>query len=144
MSSKVGFHEDLDRREAVKGSSERSFGIVFAVVFGLIAAWPLIGGNMPRWWAVGIAAAFLIVALARPRLLKWPNRLWFLFGQLLHRIVNPIVMGLLFFTTMVPIGLILKALGKDPLNRRFDPDAESYWIPRDPPGPAPGTMTRQF
>ncbi len=144
MTNKAGFHEDLDRHDEVKGSSERSFGIVFAVVFGLVGLWPLTGGGWPRWWALAVAALFLVVALARPKLLKWPNRLWFLFGQLLHRIVNPIVMGLMFFTTVLPIGLILRAVGKDLLHLRFDPDAESYWMRRDPPGPGPGTMTRQF
>jgi hypothetical protein len=67
-----------------------------------------------------------------------------MFGLLLHAVVNPIVMALLFFTTVTPIALILRAQGKDPLRLRRDPDARSYWIERRPPGPMPDTMPRQF
>jgi len=72
------------------------------------------------------------------------NKLWFHFGLLLHKIVSPLVMGLLFFVTVTPIGLLMRTLGKTPLKLEFDKDADSYWILRDPPGPAPDTMKRQF
>ncbi len=65
-------------------------------------------------------------------------------GLLLHGIVNPVVMGLLFFLVLTPFGLGLRLLGKDPLHRHFDRMAGSYWIRRSPPGPPPGTMTQQF
>ncbi len=72
------------------------------------------------------------------------NRLWFLFGMALHKVISPLVMGLLFYLTVTPIALIMRAIGKDPLHRQFDPQAKSYWIERRPAGPAPETMRRQF
>ncbi len=144
MNKNAGLHEDLSRKDDVKAGSERAFGIVFAVVFAIVAAFPLFDGAAPRWWAAGVAAAFLLLALAAPGALKPLNRVWFLFGMLLHKVVNPIIMGLLFYVTVTPIALIMRMLGKNPLSLEFDPDAKSYWIERDPPGPEPETMRRQF
>ena len=136
--------ESFDRDEPVRGSSDRSFGVVFAVFFLLVGLAPLLHGRGPRYWAVAIGVAFLAVALAHPALLRPLNRLWTRLGLLLHRIVNPIVMGLLFFLVLTPFGTVLRLLGKDPLRRHFDRTATSYWILRTPPGPPPGTMTQQF
>ena len=72
------------------------------------------------------------------------NRFWFNLGMVLHNIVNPLVMGFLFYLTVTPIALIMRAVGKDPLHRKFDGQAKSYWIERDPTGPAPETMRQQF
>ena len=75
----------------------------------------------------------------------WPlNRLWLLLGIVLYRIVNPIVMALLFFSTIVPIGMLMRLCGKDSLRLRREPEAASYWIEREPPGPPPETMRNQF
>lgn len=142
--SNQGSHEGFREREAVKSSSNRAFGIVFTVVFAAIGAFPLIGGNTPRWWAVGLAVLFLLAAIAYPRCLSPLNRLWTRFGLLLHRIVNPIVMGLLFFLVVTPTALVMRILGKRPLHLKTDPDAPTYWIPREPPGPAPESMKQQF
>ena len=139
-----GTHEDLHRHDDVAVGSERAFGIVFAVVFTVIALFPLLGGGPPFWWALAVAAAFLVLALAAPRVLRPLNLLWFRFGLLLHKVVSPLIMGLLFFVTVTPMALALRLLGKDPLRRSFDPAADSYWIHRDPPGPAPETMKNQF
>ncbi|WP_254431060.1 SxtJ family membrane protein [Magnetospirillum sp. LM-5] len=128
----------------VKIGSERSFGLVFAVLFAIIALWPLKDGGDIRLWALGAAAAFLVAALAAPQLLKPLNFLWFKFGMLLHHIVTPLVMGLLFFLTVTPVGLLMRATGKDPMRLKRDPAAASYWIERAPPGPAPETMKNQF
>ena len=136
--------EDFIRDEDVKVGSERSFGLVFAAVFAIIGLWPLVGGEIVRFWALGVAGGFLAVGLVYPRALRPLNLIWFRFGLLLHKIVNPLIMGLLFYVTIMPIGLIMRALGKDPLHRRFDPDADSYWVQRTPPGPAPETMKNQF
>ena len=145
MTDTKGLHEDLSRRaDAPKVGSERGFGIVFAVVFAVIGLWPLLDGATVRVWALVLAAAFLATGLFAPVLLRPFNRVWFLFGLALHKIVNPLVMGLLFFLTVTPMALVLRALGKDPLHRTFDPDAASYWINREPPGPAPETMRQQF
>jgi Saxitoxin biosynthesis operon protein SxtJ len=143
-------HEDLRRRGAVKTSSNRAFGLVFATVFALIALWPLFarwlldGAGGVRLWALALAAAFVVIALAAPRWLAPLNRLWTAFGLVLHRITNPLVMGLLFYGAVTPTGLIRRGLGKDPLRRKRDPAAASYWIERIPPGPAPESMERQF
>lgn len=141
--NRSSFHEDYRRPEA-KSSSNRSFGIVFAMVFAIIALWPLTDGGAARVWAAAIAGAFLVIALARPSLLAPFNRAWTTFGWILQKISNPLIMGLVFYGTVVPTALIMRSLGKDPLRRRFDHDAKSYWIEREPPGPEPGTMKQQF
>ena len=126
-------------------SSERSFGVTFAVVFAVVGFWPLVFRfEMPRWWALVISLAFLTTALVAPRLLVPLNVLWFKFGMLLHQIVNPILMALIYYGAVVPMGLVLKMAGKDLLRLKWDPAAKSYWIARDPRGPAAGTMTKQF
>ncbi len=137
-------HEDLNRQHEIKSSSERSFGLVFAVVFAVIGLWPLIHGGSPRLWSLAVGALFLALALAWTAPLRPLNRLWLRIGLLLHAIVNPVVMGLLFFGTVLPIGLFLRLTGKDLLNLRRDPGARSYWIERTPPGPKPETMIHQF
>jgi hypothetical protein len=137
-------HEDYKREHAIKGSSDRGFGQVFAGFFAILGFWPLLHGEAPNWWLVGIGAAFLIVAYTHPSLLAVPNRWWMKFGLLLAKIVNPLVMGLVFYLTVTPTGWIMRALGKDPLRLRIDRQATSYWIERKPPGPAPETMSQQF
>ena len=143
-SKSLSHHEDLGRQEEIKGSSDRAFGVVFTVVFAIIGLWPLLGSDMPRWWSMAISAGFLGVSLVRPALLAPLNKLWTRFGLLLHHVVNPIVMGFLFFVVITPIGLVFKVMRKDILNLRLDREAKSYWIERTPPGPAPETMKNQF
>ena len=136
--------ENLDREGPVQGSSDRGFGIVFTVVFAIIAAWPLLSAEPPRNWALAIAAAFLVATVVRPSVLAPLNRVWTRFGLLLHKVTNPLIMGIVFFIAVTPVALIMRARGKDPLNRKIDPTARSYWIERAPPGPAPETMSNQF
>jgi hypothetical protein len=137
-------HENFDRKDAAEVHSERSFGTVFAAVFLIVALWPLIRWQEPRYWALAVAALFGGVAWTVPSLLGPLNRLWFRFGLLLHRIVSPVVLSALFFLTVVPIGLIYRLLGKDPLRLRIERDQTSYWIAREPPGPPPDSMANQF
>lgn len=137
-------HEDFDRQEEIVLGSERIFGFVFAVVFLIVAGWPLLGGGDLVLWALAVAALFLVTALIVPRWLRPLNRLWFIFGLILHKIVSPVVMGLLFYLTVTPTALIMRILGKTPLDLKFDKDADSYWIERDPPGPDRETMKNQF
>ena len=137
-------HEDLSRQHEVKSSSERAFGIVFAAVFAVLGLWPLMHGGALRLWALAIAVVFLFLALLWTAPLRPLNRIWTRLGLLLHAVVNPVVMGLLFFSTVLPIGLFLRLTGKDLLNLRRDPKAGSYWIERKPPGPQPETMIHQF
>ncbi|MBX3627670.1 MAG: hypothetical protein KF892_21855 [Rhizobacter sp.] len=137
-------HEDLTREEEVEGSSDRSFGVVFAVVFLIIALFPLLHAGAVRWWSVGVSAAFAVVAFTVPSILAVPNRLWMKFGLLLAKIVSPIALGILFYLVFTPIGLLMRLSGKDPMRLKADPNAKSYWIDREPPGPPPQSMTNQF
>jgi drug/metabolite transporter superfamily protein YnfA len=133
----------IDRGPAPE-SSDRSFGFVFAAVFVIIGCWPFWHWLPPRWWALAIAAAFLAVALIRPQILRPLNRVWMAFGRLLHRIVSPLIMGLMFFTVVTPTGWIMRARGKDLLSLRRRPDLSSYWIKREPAQPEAETMKNQF
>jgi Saxitoxin biosynthesis operon protein SxtJ len=137
-------HEDYTREEKLEGSSNRQFGLVFTGAFSVIAAWPLLSGRPFRWWSLIVAASFLGVTLVAPGVLTPFNRAWLRFGLLLNRCVSPIVLAVLFFTTVTPIGLLMRALGKDPLRLRLDREAPTYWIERRPPGPDGETMSRQF
>ncbi|MFZ2160712.1 MAG: SxtJ family membrane protein [Sideroxyarcus sp.] len=137
-------HEDLKREQHVEGSSDRSFGLVFAGLFLVIAVFPLFHGEAMRWWSSGVAAGFALIALLKPALLAGLNRLWLKLGVLLGKVVSPIALGILFYGVFTPIGLFIRLTGKDPLRLKFAPDADSYWIPRDPPGPAPDSMNHQF
>lgn len=110
----------------------------------LIGAWPLIKGADPRLWSLGLAGAFLLIALISPQLLRPLNLLWFKVGIAIGRVMTPIVMGMLYVTTIVPIGIIFKITGKDPLRLKRDPNATSYWIKREPPGPEPKSLKNQF
>ncbi|MGE3147542.1 MAG: SxtJ family membrane protein [Pseudorhodoplanes sp.] len=128
----------------VKRGSNRNFGLVFAFVFAVIALLPLWHGGAIRLWAAAIGGLFAIVAFVAPALLDPLNRLWYRFGLLLHHVMNPLIMGLMFFGAFTPMGLVLRAMGKDLLRLKRDPDAKSYWIARDPPGPRTGSMSKQF
>ena len=137
-------HERLAHDETSVIGSDRGFGIVFAVVFTAIGLFPLLRGASPRGWSLAVAGGFLAVALVKPTWLAALNTLWFRFGLLLQRVAHPIVLAVIYFAVVTPTGLVMRALGKDPLRLRFDPDATSYWILRDPPGPEPESMKQQF
>jgi len=137
-------HENPGRQEEVIGGSNRAFGLVFCVVFLIIALWPLIDSAEPRWWALAISGVFLFSALFFAAALAPLNRVWTGIGLLMHKVVNPVVLGLMFFVVITPSGLIMRALGKDPLRLKFEPDAPTYWIRRTPPGPGPESLKQQF
>lgn len=128
----------------VKGSSDRVFGLVFSTVFAIIALYPLLGGGMIRVWSLIVAIIFLLFALIVPSILAPANRLWMKFGEMLHRIVSPLALGVVFYFAVLPTGLLLRLIGKDSLCLRLDPTAESYWIKREPPGPAAESLNNQF
>ena len=136
----------------VKIGSERSFGVVFAIVFTIVGLWPTfklatlpaVSLGSARLWALAVAATFLLAAVAAPAVLRPLNVLWFKFGLVLGRVMNPLVMGVIFFLVFVPFGLVMRLFGKDLLRLRLDREAPSYWIRRTPPGPAPGTMRNQY
>jgi hypothetical protein len=137
-------HEDLARDQRVEGSSDRAFGWVFAAVFLIVAVWPLMYAEPPRWWAVGIAGAFALLAQLRPALLSGLNRQWMKLGIFLGKVVSPVALGILFYGVLTPLGALMRLTGKDPMRRKLDADAASYWLPRKPPGPPPDSMTKQF
>src|SRR5690242_15909693 len=137
-------HENFSRDEASSaGSSDRTFGLVMAGALALLA---LINGwhHGRLWpWEFIVAVLFLSAAWLRPALLNPLNRLWMKLGLLLHKIVNPIVMGLLFYGTIWPTGLVMRMRGRDLLRLKREPSSDTYWIAR-PPGPQPETMRDQF
>jgi hypothetical protein len=138
------FHESYSREEPIIRGSDRSFGIVMTIAFALMSSvnWWREGHS---WrWTGGIAAFFFVATLLYPRALQPLNQLWFKIGLLLHRVVNPIAMAFVFFGAVLPTGLIMRALGKDPLRLKRQPNANSYWIERRPAGPAPESMKDQF
>lgn len=138
-------HEDFSREEEVEGGSDRSFGLVFFAAFSIYGLWPLLREPRSiRVWALGVGAVFLLLAFVAPKVLSPLNEVWTKLGLVLGRIVNPIVMGLLFFFTIAPIGIFMRLMGKDGLNRSLDKEADSYWMERKPPGPPPESMKNQF
>lgn len=137
-------HEDFSRKTVNGTSSNRAFGFVFCAVFSIIAIWPLLDDESIHWWAALVSAGFAVAAFLVPRVLAPLNRIWALFGALLHRFTNPILLGIIFYVAVTPMALILRVLGKDLLRLKSGPEVASYWIPREPPGPAPETMKHQF
>lgn len=137
-------HENLNRAQEIEGSSDKTFGLVFAGLFLVISILPLFHGEKFRWWASVVATMFALVALTKPALLTKLNQLWMKLGLLLGKIVSPIALSILFYLIITPIGLMIRIKGKDPLRLKFDPNVNSYWIPRDPPGPPPGSLNNQY
>ena len=111
----------------IKIGSNRSFGIVFFVVFLIIATYPLINGDELRLWSLIISIIFLFLGLVNSKILNPLNKLWFKFGIFLGKIISPLVMGIIFFLVVTPIGLLMRLLNKDLLNLRFN-NNNSYWI----------------
>lgn len=144
MKSKDLAHDSLARPDEIKPGSDRSFGIVFAIFCAIVTVIQLWASNHFSWLWAAAAGAFMLSALLTPRLLHPLNVLWFKFGMLLHHIVTPVVLGLMFFAVFTPIGLWMRIVRKRPLNLRFDSQAKSYWIDRKPPGPPPESFKNQF
>lgn len=137
-------HESFERDEIVKSHSNRSFGLVMAGFFSLVGALSLFGHKGVLLWPFATGAAFALIALVFPAALTPLNRLWLRFGLLLHKVVSPIVLGVMFFAVITPMGIMMRLLGKDPLRLRFDGNTSTYWIKRTPPGPAPESLKDQF
>ena len=118
--------------DEIKISSNKSFGVVFFVVFLLIALYPLINNEEVRAWSLITSVIFLILGLLNSKFLNPLNKLWFKFGILLGKIISPIIMGIIFFLVVTPIGLIMRILGKDVLNLKYNKN-QSYWIEKKGP-----------
>ena len=129
------------KKKEKKESSNKSFGIVFFIVFFIIGLWPLLNSGGIRVWALLIGVIFLLLGLFNSKILTPLNKLWFKFGKLLGFIVAPIVMGVIFFLIITPTGFIMKMLGKDLLNKKYNNKIKSYWINREK---SKSTMKQQF
>ena len=123
-----------------KISSNKSFGILFCVVFAIVALWPIMKGGSLRIWPIPISLIFLTLGLLNSKLLNPLNLAWIKFGELLGKIIAPIIMAIIYFIIVTPIGLFMRLIGKDLLNIKFTKD-NSYWIKREK---NIGPMKRQF
>ena len=141
-----GTHEQFDKRDDVKAPSEWSFGITFAVVFASLAAfsyWHRGTGTM-FYVTIAVSAAFAVVTLMAPRILRPLNLIWLKFGLLLHKVVNPVIMGILFFGIFTPMGVVMRMFGVDFLRMKRKPAAESYWIAKGDDAIPDSSMKNQF
>jgi hypothetical protein len=124
-----------------KEISNKSFGLLFFIVFVLIAIWPIITKSGPlRFWPIPISSFFLVLGLLNSKLLSPLNFLWLKFGELIGKIIAPIVMAIIYFVIITPIGIFMGLIGKDLLNIKKS-SGNSYWIKRDK---HIGSMKRQF
>ena len=114
----------------IKTGTERNFGLVFATIFAIIGLYPLWHSENVRVWAFIIATIFLLLTIVSPKALVLPNQLWLKLGMFIGAIVSPIIMGIIFFLTVTPTGIIMRLLGKDLLRQKFDKSTKSYWIKR--------------
>ena len=128
-------------KSKIKMSSNRSFGLVFFFVFLIVGLWPLMREESPKIWLLIISIFFLVLGVVNSKLLTPLNKVWFKIGIFLGNLVAPIVMGIIFFLVVTPIGLIMKIIGKDLLQKKYDKKKKSYWIKRDD---SFNTMKRQF
>ncbi len=128
------------RDNNIKIGTNRSFGIVFSLVFLLIALYPLINNEDIRLWSLVISLIFLALGLINSKILSPLNKIWFKFGIILGLVVSPVIMGIIFFLVVTPIGFIMRLLGKDILNLKYQND-KSYWIQKNGPK---SNMNNQF
>ena len=124
----------------IKIGSNRSFGIVFFIVFLLISIYPLINQGELRIWSLLISLLFLILGIINSKVLSPLNKVWFKFGIFLGKIISPIIMGIIFFFVVTPIAFLMRILKKDLLNLKFNKNS-SYWIEKTDPK---STMKNQF
>lgn len=124
--------------------SNRSFGALFTIAFGALAGLSWWRGNAGFVWLVAACATFALVTLMRPEWLTPLNRAWMGLAYFLNKLVSPIVLGVLYYCMVTPLGFAMRLAGKDPMRRKFDAAADSYWIARQPPGPPPDSLRNQF
>ena len=118
--------------DEIKVGSNKSFGIVFFVVFLLISFYPLLNNESIRIWSLVFSFIFLVLGILNSNILTPLSKLWYKFGVLLGKIISPIIMGIIFFLVVTPIGLLMRLLGKDILNLKYS-NNKSYWIEKTGP-----------
>ncbi len=124
--------------------SERSFGIVMGIFFLLVGIYPLLKGEAYRLWSLGLSGVFFLLAWVYPKILRPLNWVWFQLGLLLNKLVSPIVMGIVFYLIVTPIGLLMRLSKKDLIGLKLDKNLSSYWKMRVPPGPSKDSFENQF
>lgn len=137
-------HESFDREDDTGPGSHLGFGLVFATALFLLGLWQFWHDGKWTLPLLGMAGFFAALAWLRPHWLAPFNRLWYRFGLLLHLLVSPVAMALLFFGTILPTGWLMRLCGKRPLDLHFNSNLDSYWIERQPPGPAGDSFRNQF
>lgn len=137
-------HENVSSFRKVVLGSNRKFGLTFGLILSLLGVWPIVHHQPPRWGLVVAAAVFAAFALAAPDRLTPLNRAWFKLGLLLNRIVNPVIMGLMFFAAVTPLGWAMRKMGGDLLGLTIKREADSYWTLRETSPSGQGDMTKQF
>ena len=125
----------------LKKPSEKSFGIVFSIVFLLYTIYQLLIYQKFHFWSIALSILLLILAYFFSRILILPNKYWFKFGITLGSIVSPIIISIIYFVTVIPTGVVMRLLGKDLLKQNFNKKARSYWVERNEPI---GSMKNQF
>ena len=139
-----GIHEDYHREVPAAGPSDRAFGLTLTAFLLLVGAWPLVKQGQPRVSILIVGILFGLAAMLRPAWLHRPNRVWTRLGIVAAGIVQPVVTGIMFYLVITPVALLRRLLGHDPLHLQPKPDASSYWLPRQPPGPSAKSMPHQF
>ena len=135
----------MEKRDAFKIPTDRNFGVTFGCVFAALALWAAWKHKAHAAGIVGgLSVLFFALGVFMPRVLHPLNLAWARLGWLLGMIVSPIVMGAIFFLVLTPVALVMRARGRDVLQRRFDPQRRSYWLERNPPGPETANFPRQF
>jgi saxitoxin biosynthesis operon SxtJ-like protein len=144
MNKDVSFHENFQRPEDIALGSERGFGFVFAAFCAIVAAYMLWHTRLAFWAWIAAAVTFVALATLLPRVLRPLNIAWSKLGLLIHHIVSPVMLALMFFAVFTPIAAWMRMTKSRPLRLQFEPDARSYWIVRDPPGPGASSFRNQF
>ena len=120
-------------RNEITSKQLRSFGCTVGGIFALIALWPvMVRGEDPRWWTLVIAACLLIPAVLAPKSLVWPYKGWMVVGHVMGWINTRIILGVVFYVVVTPVGVLRRWLGKDPMGRELRPDLDSYRVIRKP------------
>jgi hypothetical protein len=137
-------HETIASFRKVEAGSDRKFGLTVGALLAAASLLPLLHHRAPHVWLLILGAALVVLGATFPAALTGLNRAWFKLGLALNVIVSPIVMGLLFYGAVVPVGWFLRKQGEDILALKSEPDALTYWTVRAPPSPSSGTLGKQF
>ncbi len=133
--------QDLRSHHSIESSNERSFGIVFAIFFAILSIYPVINKKDINLYLLILSIIILMIGIFKPSLLYYPNKIWFKFGIFLGKIVSPLVMGIIFFFTVTPTGMIMKLLRKDLLKKKLDVKVRTYWVKKNK---YTGSLRNQF